>query len=164
MYWRAVEEALAVGVARVSRLEVRALPWAHVARDSVHGGGTSHGRGQPGVRHGPRVGVHGRPVEGQHGGVMELHGARVHLFLTLPLSPTILEPNLDTDREDTVLLLYSRHTVVYTTVYYNSSNNSICRSSRRNSRRVSSLELVNRTVQNDLYWSGQCIYRFNLCI
>lgn len=33
-------------------------------------------------------------VEGQHGRIMELHGASIHFFLAAPFSSTVLEPDL----------------------------------------------------------------------
>lgn len=93
----AVEEA----VAGVGRLQ--ALRRAHEAWDGVHGRGTGDGRRQPGVQghgvgHRPHGGSHGRTVERQHGGVVELHRAGVHLFLPSPLGPPVLEPDLFQDR------------------------------------------------------------------
>ena len=45
MSWGAVEEAVAVavGVAGVGRLKVRALPWACISGDSVHWVAAGHG-------------------------------------------------------------------------------------------------------------------------
>lgn len=85
-------------VAGVAGLE--ALSWTHEARDAVDRCCAGQGRGQPGVQgegvgHRPHAGVNWCwAVEGQHGRVMELHGAGVHLFLPTPFSSAILEPDL----------------------------------------------------------------------
>lgn len=89
-----VEEA----VTGVAGLE--ALRWTHEAGDAVDRCRAGERRGQPrvqgeGVAHGSHAGVNWRrTVKSQHGGVVELHGAGVHLFLTTPLSPAVLEPDL----------------------------------------------------------------------
>lgn len=86
-------------VARIAGLE--ALSWTHEARDAVDRCGAGQRRGQPGVQrqrigHRPHAGVDGRrTVEGEHGGVVELHGARVHFFLSTPFSSAVLKPNLE---------------------------------------------------------------------
>lgn len=95
--WRAVEEAVA-GVATL-----QALSWAHETRDAVDWGGAGQRGGQPGVKgegvaHGPHVAVHGWPVEGEHGRVMQLHGAGVHLLLAPPFGSAVLEPHLEEGR------------------------------------------------------------------
>ena len=103
MRWvrRCVEEAVGP---LVGRLE--ALAGAHEAGDAVDGRGAGQGGRQPGVQgqgvaHGPHVGVHGRgPVEGEHGRVVELHGAGIHLLLPAPFGSAVLEPHL---RETAVL-------------------------------------------------------------
>ena len=98
---RSVEEAVRP---LVRRLE--ALAGAHEAGDGVDGRGAGERGRQPGVQgqgvaHGAHVGVHGRgPVEGEHGRVVELHGAGVHLLLPAPFCSAVLEPHL---RETVVL-------------------------------------------------------------
>lgn len=84
-------------VARIGGLQ--ALRRAHEPGDRVHGCGAGDGRSQPRVqRHGvgnwTHAGGHLGTIEGQHGGVVELHSGVVHLFLTSPLGPSVLEPNL----------------------------------------------------------------------
>lgn len=89
-----VEEAV-TGVAGL-----QALSRTHETGDAVDRCSAGERRGQPrvqgeGVAHGSHAGVNGRrAVKRQHGGVVELHGAGVHLFLTTPLSPAVLEPDL----------------------------------------------------------------------
>lgn len=89
-----VEEAV-TGVAGL-----QALSGTHEAGDAVDRRGAGEGGGQPGVQgegvgHRAHAGVNrGGAVEGQHGGVVELHGAGVHLFLATPFSPAVLEPDL----------------------------------------------------------------------
>jgi len=85
------------GVPRVGGLQ--GLGGSHEAGDAVDSGGTGDGRRQPGVQwegvaHGPHVGRHGGPVEGEHRGVVELHGAGLHLLLPPPLGSSVLEPDL----------------------------------------------------------------------
>ena len=92
---RCVEEAV---WPLVGRLE--ALAGAHEAGDAVDGRGASQRGRQPGVQgqgvaHGAHVGVHGRgSVEGEHGRVVELHGAGVHLLLPAPFGSAVLKPHL----------------------------------------------------------------------
>lgn len=94
-----VEEAV-TGVAGL-----QALSWTHEVGDAVDWCGAGERRGQPrvqgeGVGHGGHAGVNWcRPVKGQHGGVVELHGAGVHLFLTTPFRPAVLEPDLGDEHE-----------------------------------------------------------------
>lgn len=89
-----VEEAV-TGVAGL-----QALSWTHEAGDAVDRCSAGEWRGQPrvqgeGVGHWTHAGVNWcRAVKGQHGGVVELHGAGVHLFLTTPFCPSVLEPDL----------------------------------------------------------------------
>lgn len=84
---------------------LQALGWTHEAGDAVDRCSAGERRGQPGVQgegvaHGSHAGVNRcGPVEGQHGGVVELHGAGVHLFLTTPFSSAVLEPDLGTNTE-----------------------------------------------------------------
>lgn len=96
---RGVEET----VARISGLQ--ALWRSHEPRYCVHGCGTGDGRGQPwiqghGVGNWTNTGRHLGAIEGQHGRVMELHGGIVHLFLTSPLGPPVLEPHLMEGKEE----------------------------------------------------------------
>lgn len=91
--WRGVQETMAC----ISWL--KALRRAHEPWDAVHGRGTGQRRGQPWVQgqrvgHWSHVGVHRRPVEGEHRRVVELHAARVHLLLPPPFGSAILEPHL----------------------------------------------------------------------
>lgn len=89
-----VEEAV-TGVAGL-----QALRWTHETGDAVDRCSAGERGGQPrvqgeGVAHGSHAGVNWRrTVKRQHGGVVELHGAGVHLFLPTPLSPAVLEPHL----------------------------------------------------------------------
>lgn len=87
------------GVAGIAGLQP--LSWAHEARDAVDRRRARQRGGQPGVQR-QRVGhwAHarvdgGRTVEGEHGGVVELHGARVHFFLSTPFRSAVLKPNLE---------------------------------------------------------------------
>lgn len=95
-----VEEAV-TGVAGL-----QALSWTHEAGDAVDGCGAGQWRGQPrvqgeGVGHRAHAGVDRcGPVEGQHGRVVDLHGAGVHLFLATPFSPAVLEPDLGDEHEE----------------------------------------------------------------
>lgn len=94
----AVEEA----VAGVGWLQT--LRRSHEPRDGVHGRGAGDRRGEPwvqghGIGYWPDAWRHLRPVEGQHGRVGEFHGAGVHLFLTPPLGPAVLEPHLDIEEK-----------------------------------------------------------------
>lgn len=89
-----VEEAV-TGVAGL-----QALRWTHETGDAVDRCSAGERGGEPrvqgeGVAHGSHAGVNWRrTVKRQHGGVVELHGAGVHLFLPTPLSPAVLEPHL----------------------------------------------------------------------
>lgn len=95
-----VEEA----VGRVVRL--KALSWTHEARHAVHRRGAGQGGGEPGVQgqgaaHGAHAAVElGLAVEGEHGRVVQLHGAGVHFLLTTPFCSAVLEPHLE-DKEQT---------------------------------------------------------------
>lgn len=101
-------------MAGVAGLE--ALSWTHEARDAVDRCGTGERRGQPGVQgegvcHRTYTGVNWCwAVEGQHGRVVELHGAGIHFFLPTPFSSAVLEPDL---RDENKLSLsvpeYDRH-------------------------------------------------------
>lgn len=94
-------------VAWVAGLE--SLSRTHEALDAVDRCSTGQGRGQPGVQgegvaHWTHAGVNGCwTVEGQHGRVMELHGAGVHFFLTTPFSSAVLEPDLGPGGGGTVM-------------------------------------------------------------
>lgn len=90
---RGVEES----VARISGLQ--ALWRSHEPWYCVHGCGTGDGRGQPWIEghrvgNGTNAGRHLGSIKGQHGRIVELHGGIVHLFLTSPLGPSVLEPHL----------------------------------------------------------------------
>ena len=86
-------------VAWIAGLE--ALSWTHEARNAVDRSSAGQRRGQPGIQ-GKGVGhwTHasvdwGWTVEGKHGGVMKLHRACTHFFLSTPFSSAILKPDLE---------------------------------------------------------------------
>lgn len=91
----AVEESMA----GITGLE--GLSWTHEAWDTLDRCGAGQGRRQPGIqREGVGYLTHAgvnrrRAIEGQHGGVMKLHGAGIHFFLPTPFSSAVLKPDLE---------------------------------------------------------------------
>lgn len=91
---RGVQEAMAL----ISSLQALSRP--HEVWNSMHWCSVGQRSRQPVVQgqwvtHGAHAGVHGRSAEGEHGRVMKLYGASVHLLLTPPFGTTVLEPHLD---------------------------------------------------------------------
>lgn len=77
------------------------LSWTHEAWDTLDRCGAGQRRGQPGIQwEGIGYLTHAsvnrwRTIEGQHGGVMKLHGTSVHFFLPTPFSSAVLKPDLE---------------------------------------------------------------------
>lgn len=90
----AVEESM-TGIAGLE-----CLSWTHEAWDALDRCGTGQGRGEPriqreGVGYLAHAGVNwSLAIEGEHRGVVKLHGACVHLFLPTPFSSAVLKPDL----------------------------------------------------------------------
>lgn len=96
---RSMRSAVQEPVAGVAGLV--ALSWTHETWNALDRCSTGQGGGQPGVQregvgNSTHVGVNwSRATEGKHGGVVKLHGARVHFFLPAPLGSAVLKPDLE---------------------------------------------------------------------